>query len=181
MIYPSFKDIFKSSLDDACNTYKYHLNREVEDYLIRLCVDDLLATSTRKPNNMFDSLIILGELPSSREALEYLKINGDYCLSMAGYIPESFCKKISDLDYQLLIGRYSYYRLHQKLPKDNLYKTLSYDYTQIIYILNETFDSIRVYSNSQLLEIWSAWKSTHHPIFRKKLVRMGMNPDEISC
>lgn len=181
MFHPSFKDIFKSSLEDACLSYKYKMNDETERYLTKLCVEDLLRTSAQRPDGVIDSLILLGELPKTKETLEYLKLNGDYHLSIAGYVPEAFCNKSSEFEYHLLIGRYSYYRLHEKLPKETLYKTLSYDYTQIVYILNETFDSIKVHTNAQLLEIWESWKSTRHPIFRKKLIRMGMNPDEISC
>lgn len=181
MLYPSFKDIFRSSLEDACSSYNYQMSNETEKYLTKLCVDDLLRTSTQKPDGVIDSLILLGELPKTKETLEYLKLNGDYHLSVAGYVPEAFCNKFSEFDYHLLVGRYSYYRLHQKLSKDTLYKTLSYDYTQIVYILNETFDTIKIHTDTQLLEAWGAWRSTGHPIFRKKLIRMGMNPDEISC
>jgi len=157
------------------------MSNETEKYLTKLCVDDLLRTSTQKPDGVIDSLVLLGELPKTKETLEYLKLNGDYHLSIAGYVPEAFCNKFSDFDYHLLVGRYSYYRLHQKLSKDTLYKNLSYDYTQIVYVLNETFDTIRIHTDTQLLEVWEAWRYTRHPIFRKRLIRMGMNPDEISC
>lgn len=181
MLYPSFKDIFKSSLEDACTSYDYGMSNELESYLIKLCVDDLLKTSTQKPDGIIDSLILLGELPKSKEMLEYLKLNGDYHLSIAGYVPEAFCNKFSDFDYHLMVGRYSYYRLHQKLSRDTLYKTLAYDYREIIYILNETFDTIKVHTDSQMMETWEAWRATKHPIFKKKLIRMGMNPEEVSC
>jgi hypothetical protein len=144
-------------------------------------VDDLLKTSTQKPDGIIDSLILLGELPKSKEILEYLKLNGDYHLSIAGYVPEAFFNRFSDFDYHLMVGRYSYYRLHQKLSRDTLYKTLAYDYREIIYILNETFDTIRVHTDSQMMETWEAWRATKHPIFKKKLIRMGMNPEEVSC
>jgi len=181
MLYPSFKDIFRSSLEDACSSYNYKMSNELKSYLIKLCAEDLLKTSAQRPDGMIDPLILLGEIPKTTETLEYLKLNGDYHLSIAGYIPEAFCNKFSEFDYHLLIGRYSYYRLHQVLPKEKLYKDLSYDYLQIIYILNETFDTIKIHSDSNMLKIWEAWKITGHPIFRKKLARRGMNPEEISC
>lgn len=180
MFPPSFKEIFESSLKDACASYKYSLNKETEKYLVKLCVDDLLVTSSRKPDGILDSLIFLEEAPSTKEYLSYLKLNGDYHLTIAGYIPEAFCNKYTDFSYYILLGRYSYYRLHQKLPKEIVYRTLAYDYLDIIYILNETFDIIKVASNSHLLSTWEAWRETGHPIFRKRLVRLGFSPSLIS-
>jgi hypothetical protein len=180
MFHPSFKEIFKSSLEDACASYKYSLNKETEKYLIKLCVDDLLVTSSRKPDGILDSLIFLDEVPSTKESLAYLKLNGDYHLSIAGYVPEAFCNKYIDFNYYISIGRYSYYRLHQKLPKEVAYKTLAYDYLDIVYILNETFDIIKVSSDEHLVNTWEAWRDTGHPIFRKRLIRLGLNPDLIS-
>lgn len=181
MIHPSFKDIFKSSLDDACDAYKYKLNDDTKRYLIKLCVDDLLTTSSRKPNGLIDSFIFLGELPGTKETLEYLKMNGDYHLSIAGYVPEAFCNKYIDFNYYISLGRYSYYRLHQKIPKEVAYKELAYNYNEIVYILNETFDIIKVHNDEYLISIWEAYKDTGHPIFRRKLVRLGMDPKSIVC
>jgi hypothetical protein len=181
LIHPSFKDIFKSSLEDACLAYKYTLNDDIKRYLIKLCADDLLATSSKKPSGLFDSLIFLGELPSTKETLHYLKLNGDYHLSIAGYVPEAFCNKYVDFNYYISLGRYSYYRLHQKLPKEPVYKELAFNYTEIVYILNETYDIIKVHDDEYLLSIWEAYKETNHPIFRRKLIRLGMSPDNILC
>ena len=181
MFHPSFKDIFKSSLDEACLAYKYKLSKDLREYLIRLCVDDLLATSSRKPSGMYDTLIFLGEVPSTRESLQYLKQNGDYHLSIAGYVPEAFCNKYIDFNYYISLGRYSYYRLHQNLPKETVYKELAYNYNEIVYILNETFDIIKVHDDEYLLSIWEAYKDTNHPIFRRKLIRLGLNPKDMNC
>jgi hypothetical protein len=180
LIHPSFKDIFKSSLEDACVSYKYNLSDDLKKYLVKLCAEDLLATSSNKPSGLFDSLIFLGELPHSKEILEYLKQNGDYHLSIAGYVPEAFCNKYVDFNYYISLGRYSYYRLHQKLPKEKAYKELAYNYNEIVYILNETYDIIKVHDDEYLLSIWEAWKETGHPIFRRKLIRLGLNPANIS-
>jgi len=181
MFHPSFKDIFKSSLDEACLAYKYKLGKDLREYLVKLCVDDLLVTSSRKPSGMYDTLIFLGEIPSTRESLQYLKQNGDYHLSIAGYVPEAFCNKYIDFNYYISLGRYSYYRLHQNLPKETVYKELAYNYNEIVYILNETFDIIKVHDDEYLLSIWEAYKDTNHPIFRRKLIRLGMDPKSIVC
>lgn len=181
MFHPSFKDIFKSSLEDACDAYKYNLSTELENYLVRLCVDDLLKTSTQKPNGILDSFIFLDSINPTKESLQYLKSNGDYHLSIAGYVPEAFCNKYVDFNYYISLGRYSYYRLHQNLPKEKVYKSLAYDYLEIIYILNETFDTIKVHNNEYLLSVWEAWRETQHPIFRRKLIRLGLNPSDVSC
>jgi hypothetical protein len=181
MFHPSFKDIFKSSLEDACDAYKYQPSPELKNYLTKLCVDDLLVTSSRKPDGMLDSLIFLDSINPTKEALQYLKLNGDYHLSIAGYVPEAFCNKYVDFNYYISLGRYSYYRLHQNFPKDPTYKSLAYDYLEIIYILNETFDTIKVHSDEYLLSIWEAWKETNHPIFRRKLIRLGLNPNNMNC
>ena len=181
MFHPSFKDIFKSSLDEACLAYKYKLGKDLREYLVKLCVDDLLVTSSRKPSGMYDTLIFLGEIPSTRESLQYLKQNGDYHFSIAGYVPEAFCNKYIDFNYYISLGRYSYYRLHQNLPKETVYKELAYNYNEIVYILNETFDIIKVHDDEYLLSIWEAYKDTNHPIFRRKLIRLGMDPKSIVC
>jgi len=181
MFHPSFKDIFKSSLDDACEAYKYKISNDLKQYIIKLCVDDLLTTSSRKPSGMYDSLIFLGEVPSTKESLQYLKQNGDYHLTIAGYVPEAFCNKYIDFAYHISLGRYSYYRLYQNLPKELVYKELAYNYDQVIYILNETFDIIKVHNDEYLLSVWEAYKDTGHPIFRRKLIRLGLNPTTISC
>jgi hypothetical protein len=180
MFHPSFKDIFKSSLQDACESRKYQMSDDLRKYLISLCVDDLLKIASNKPSGMLDSFILLDTIPTNKHSLEYLKLNGDYHLSIAGYVPEAFCNKYVDFDYYISLGRYSYYRLHQRLPKEGVYKTLSYDYLDIVYVLNETFDTIKVCDDAHLLSIWEAWKETRHPIFKKKLIRLGLNPDEIS-
>ena len=181
MFHPSFKDIFKSSLEDACDSYKYKISSDLKNYLIKLCAEDLLITSTKKPNGFLDSLIFLDSINPTKGALEYLKLNGDYHLSIAGYVPEAFCNKSVDFNYYISLGRYSYYRLHQNLPKESVYKTLAYDYLEIIFILNETFDTIKISNDEYVLSIWDAWRETQHPIFKRRLIRLGLNPETISC
>ena len=181
MFHPSFKDIFKSSLDDACISYKYKMSPELERYLIKMCVEDLLTTSAKKPTGLLDSFIFIGDLPKNQEVLSYLKFNGDYHLTIAGYVPEAFCNKHVDFNYYISLGQYSYYRLHQLIPKDSLYKNIAFDYMQVVLILNEVFDTIRLHTDAHMLEIWEAYKETGHPIFRKKLIRLGMDPKDIAC
>jgi hypothetical protein len=57
---------------------------------------------------------------------------------------------------------------------------LSFDYMQIIFILNATFDSIKINSDADMIKSWECWKQTSHPIFRRKLVRMGLDTKESS-
>ena len=175
MILDSFSDIFKSSLKESCASYKYNMSKEVEEYLINLCARDLFTSSIRRPEEIIDSLILIGEVPNTPEYLAMLRKNGDYFLSIAGYTPEFFCNKVYDFNHNLLVGRFSYYNLHLKIPNDTLYKSLSHDFIDIIYILNETFDLIKQNSSNSIIETWEAWRLTRHPIFKKKLVRMGMN------
>jgi hypothetical protein len=181
LFHPSFKDIFESSLEDACDAYKYKLSSDLKKYLIKLCAEDLLKTAAKKPNGILDSFIFLDSINPTKEALEYLKLNGDYHLSIAGYVPEAFCNKHVDFSYYISLGRYSYYRLHQNLPRESVYKSLAYEYQEIVFILNETFDTIKVHDNEYLLSIWEAWRETRHPIFRRRLIRLGLSPDEIIC
>lgn len=170
-----FKDIFMSNLNDAKSLYKYNMTKEVESYLTKIYVDDFLVPSERSQNDSINTLIFLNSLPETSETLKYLKFNGDYYFSIGGYAPEAFCNKKIAFDYFISVGRYSYFRLHQRLPKDTLYKTLAYDYMQLLLIINQVFDSIKTNKNVQILSALKAWDDTKHPIFEKKLIRMGMN------
>ena len=157
------------------------MSMEVENYLINLFAKELLSSSIKRPEGIVDSLILLGEVPNTKEFMEALKKNGDYYLSIAGFVPQTFCgNKLFDFEYHLLIGRYSYYNLHLMLKKDTLFKDLSYDFLEILLILNEAFDEIKINSDAYLLENLEAWNLTRHKIFKKKLIRMGLNLDEIS-
>ncbi len=177
----ALKDIFIEKLEKSISSYKYSMHDELKSYLYKLYVEDLFANSFRKPNGTLDTLIFLDELPKSKETLEYLKFNGDYHLSIAGYVPEAFCNKYVEFDYYISIGRYSYYRLHQRMPSDKVYKSLAFDYLDVVYILNQTFDYIKKYNNLEVIKIIDAWKDTNHPIFKKRLIRLGFSDLKIDA
>lgn len=173
------KDIFLDKLDSAASMYKYYMHDDLKKYLYILYVEDLMKNSSRKPNGVLDTLIFLDDLPETKDTLEYLKFNGDYHLSIAGYIPEAFCNKYVEFDYYISIGRYSYYRLHQRLPKDKIFKSLAFDYLDIVYILNQTFDQIKKYDNLEILKVIKAFEETKHPIFKRRLARLGLSTTTI--
>ncbi len=181
MLDTSFRDTFSASLISAKETYKYDMSKQVEEYLTTICVDEFTKESDKRLSAKIDSLIFFDRLPSTPETLDYLKHNGDYYFTLGGYAPEAFCSKKIEMDYYLSIGKYSYFRLHQRIPRDTLYKTLAYDYMPLTYILNETFDAISLYKESQILKAWDAYSKTKHQIFKKKLIRMGMDVENISC
>lgn len=177
----SFKDIFLSNLDDAKSSYKYRMTNEVESYITKIYVDEFLKISSKKQNTTIDAMIFLDQLPKTSDTLEYLKFNGDYYFAISGYAPEAFCNKQLNFDHFISIGKYSYFRLHQRIPRDTLFKTLSFDYMQLLLIINQTFDSIKIKKDEQIVSTLDAWNNTRHPIFKRRLIRLGLNPSTLEC
>lgn len=177
-----FQDLFTTNLDIACRSYRYSMSEQTKQYIINIFANDLSVACSNKPDDLLDTFIICNEVPNTAEALDYLKHNGDYYLTIAGFMPEALCNRYTELDYYLYIGKYSYYRLSQRLPKELLYRNLSFDYMKLIYILNETFDLIRTKQNSaEVMKTLEAYNKTRHSIFRKRLTRMGISLAEITC
>lgn len=177
----SFRDLFTTNLDTACTSYKYRMPENIRKHLTRTFVDDLTTALMTKPSELLDTSIIYGDLPPTKEATEYLRISGDYYLTVAGFIPEALCDRYSEFEYYLYVGKYSYFRLAQRLPREALYNSLSLDYMKIVYIINETFDLIRTRDGIDIIKTLEAYNKTRHAIFRKRLTRAGLNLAQITC
>lgn len=179
----SFRNLFEKNLNEACLSYKYKMDNKIHEYLVDIFVNDFLNSMNRKPTEILDTFILSGELPKTKGTLISLKMNGDYYLSVAGYTPEALIKETSNFEHTLDIGKYSYYRLFQRLPTEYLFKTLSHDYMQLIFILNQVFDTMRTDNNeTHIVKMVDSWNKTRHSIFRKRLARVGVNATlAISC
>lgn len=177
----SLDTIFTAGLTQACDAYKYSMHDEVKQYVTNTFVHNIASEFASKPNESFDLFIIHDQLPHTSAASELLRHNGDYYLTLAGFMPEALCDRFSEFEYYLYVGKYSYYRLSQRLPSAQLYKTLSFDYMKLVYILNETFDIIRTRDNIDIIKTFDAYKKTKHAIFRKRLARVGLSISDINC
>lgn len=177
----SFKQLFETNLDVACTAYKYKMQGPLRTYITKAFVDDIATALMTRPSELLDTSIIYGDLPPTKEATEYLRVSGDYYLTIAGFIPESLCDRYSEFEYYLYVGKYSYYRLSERVPNEQVYRALSFDYMKLIYILNETFDLIKTRDGIDIIKTLEAYNKTRHAIFRKRLTRAGLNLSEITC
>lgn len=180
MTTSSFIDLIKEKIELAAKRNKIDLSNQAKLYLIKLFAVDLLKNSKIQPNDILDTSIFFDNLPNNEETRKHLKAVGDYYLSVAGYIPEALVNGIVDHTYFLSLGQYSFYRLHQRIRGDSLFKELSFEYMNTVYLMNEVFDSIKVIKEDDILKTYNAWVETKHPIFRKRLERYGLKTKVIS-
>lgn len=176
----SFIDLIKEKIELASKRNKLVLSNQAKLYLIKLFAVDLLKNSKIQPSDILDTNIFFDNLPNNEETRRHLKSVGDYYLSVAGYIPEALVNGVVDHTYFLSLGQHSFFRLHQRIKGDSLFKELSFEYMNTVYLMNEVFDSVKLITEDDILKTYNAWMETKHPIFRKRLERYGVKTKIIS-
>jgi hypothetical protein len=170
----SFKDFFILSLDSSCKNQKYKMTDSVKNYITDFYSEIMLKNVLRKPDPIISNLILFDNLPRTEEVITYLKQNGDYYFFTAGWAPEYLCVKNEDFQKNIEKGLVSYQKLDLTLGSHTLYGEIAVDYEKIIFVLNEAFDLIKIEEKKHILMYLDCWNKTRHQIFKKKLLRAGM-------
>jgi hypothetical protein len=177
----SFKVLFLDALEASLKRNNLSCTDETKAYLVGLFADSLISNYMESPNFVLVPFIFGLKIPNDQDLLLETKKMSDYITIHLGYFPESLTKnKFFSIEDYFSLGRYSFYNLHRRRPGNVAYKELSYNYPEIIFLLNETMDSIRKYDQKEIMITYNCWNQTRHVLFEKKLIRLGFNPSDIS-
>lgn len=176
----SFKDMFLFSLEQSCQNQKFKMKESVRDYISIFYSEVMLHSPMQPPDRIIGALLLFDACQKTDEMIRLLKQNGDYYFFTAGWAPEHLCSRNEDLQRNLDTGLNSYRKLDSIFGGDSLYGDLAIDYKQLIFVLNETFDLFKIGDKSHILMNLDCWKKTNHPIFKKRLLRAGMQIVDLS-
>jgi len=108
---------------------------------------------------------------------------GDFSLFTAGFFPDSFNRKVTDVDYYVVLGRSAYGHLSLLLQKISrgtfhlLYEELAAKFVSITNILSEISSTSAIQWNDGILRVYERWLKTRSRRDERLLFSRGVIPN----
>jgi hypothetical protein len=191
------KNIFREK--DISNYFQHHVSRALKAhqieisqtskiYLINLLSEFIKSRRAFHLQNEDDGpLAVIFLQAFTKDINEQIKIFrdlGDFSLFITGFFPDSFNKKIVDIDYYIGIGSNAYNTLSSIFtrfyPQNDiypLYQELADKFVSLVNILSDISEEGAVKFNEGLLRTYERWMKTGSIRDKKLLVQHGVIPN----
>jgi hypothetical protein len=188
-----------STEKDISNYFQHHVSRALKAnhieisqtskiYLINLLSEFIKSRRAFHLQNEDDGpLAVIFLQAFAKDINEQIKIFrdlGDFSLFITGFFPDSFNKKIVDIDYYIGIGSNAYNTLSSIFtrfyPQNDiypLYQELADKFVSLVNILSDISEEGAVKFNEGLLRTYERWMKTGSIRDKKLLVQHGVIPN----
>ena len=180
-------DFFRKHVKKSIKNQNIEITKISEYYLVHLLAD---FTLTQKAFSLITndnrSLAIIyhqAQFESASKKIKIFKELGDFSLFVTGFFPDSFNRKITDVDYYVSLGKSAYENLSTIF--DEVHKS---DFNLLFYELAEKFVSVtdilaEVSSegftqwNDGILRVYERWLKTRSKRDERLLHKKGIIPN----
>jgi len=180
-------DFFYHHVQESMKHQNITITKTSEHYLVNLLVD-----YTRSHNafslihNDGRPLALIYHQAHHEQAATRIKIFkelGDFSLFTTGFFPDSFNRKVIDVDYYVVLGRSAYGNLSLLLQKINrgsfnlLFDELAAKFVSISNILSEISSNSATQWNDGILRVYERWLKTRSTRDERLLFSRGVIPN----
>ena len=180
-------DFFYHHVQESMKHQNITISKYSEHYLVNLLVD-----YTRSHNafslihNDGRPLALIYHQAHHEQAsarIKTFKALGDFSLFTTGFFPDSFNRKVIDLDYYIVLGRSAYGHLSQILERVNrssfnlLFDELAEKFVSITNILSEISSTSATQWNDGILRVYERWLKTGSRRDERLLFSRGVIPN----
>jgi hypothetical protein len=186
----SLEEYFRDELHGAAEKQHLALDGHTEHYVVNLLTtfsraDALFETTPTGPRLrplalMFAEAVGAPTLAERQHALQRL---GDVSLFIAGFLPQSFARKLVDVDYHIAMGGRAYGSLAETARGSarggciaRVFAELAAKFRELVDALNEIAEAARPPTHDQLMRLYEVWIKTGSPRAAGRLRALGVEP-----
>lgn len=173
---------FKEMVDAAIEHQKVKIDDSVEFYLVNLLSNFTNAEKLARFNSE-PMVMTLARAASSSEAEQrslYKEI-GDTSLYVSGFFPDSFNRKVIDVDFYIKMGSMAYGSLASLMMDSrtvfySLYSEMSGKFKTLVDVLVEVSERCKLTSGSDALRVYERWLRMKSRNSEEMLKDLGIIP-----
>ena len=104
---------------------------------------------------------------------------GDFSLFMSGFFPDSFHRKVVDVDYYVSMGAYAYGSLSRRDADafGEVFAELARKFVAYMDVLSEVSEQSGIRSSMDVLRLYEKWLRTGSPRDGQRLIDRGILPN----
>jgi len=104
---------------------------------------------------------------------------GDFSLFMSGFFPDSFHRKVVDVDYYVSMGAYAYGSLSRRDADafGEVFAELARKFVAYMDVLSDVSERSGIRSSMDLLRLYEKWLRTGSPRDGQRLIDRGILPN----
>jgi hypothetical protein len=104
---------------------------------------------------------------------------GDFSLFMSGFFPDSFRRRVVDVDYYVSMGEYAYGSLSRRDADTfgEVFSELARRFVPYMDVLSDVSEQSGIRSSSDVLRLYEKWLRTGSPRDGQRLVDRGILPN----
>ena len=186
----SLTEFFREGISEAQERQKVALSGEAQFYVVNLLVgffrteklfDGASGEHRDEPLALTYARALEAEGPNERYVL--LKDIGDRSLYVSGFFPESFRRKMIDIDYYIAMGERAYAYVSSITTRDvfsEMFGELSEKFPRLVDVIGEVSEASGVTSDRDLLRLYERWLATKSGRLLEKLKNEGILPVDAS-
>jgi hypothetical protein len=180
-------DYFSQNVKESLKNQHITITKTSEYYLVHLLVD---FTFTRNIFNLADRddrpLAVIyhqAQQETAENKIKLFKNLGDFALFITGFFPDSLNRKITDVDYYILLGKSAYENLSAIFERDHkasftlLFDELAEKFVSITDILAEISSKSSTHWNDGILRLYERWLKTGSKRDERLLWAKGIMPN----
>jgi hypothetical protein len=183
-------EFFHDSVQHALKNQHVAVGAQTEHYLVNVLTrfaksDEYFAgargTRTQRPlAGLLSDALSAPDAVLHRERMQRL---GDVSLFMAGFLAQSFARKLVDVDYCIGMGGGAYAHLAESWRGKfrgavfaAVFAELAAKFQRLVDVLHEVADMATPVSDQDVLRLYEIWLKTSSPRARKLLLQRGVIP-----
>jgi len=174
-------EFFRQLVEKAVASQNVCITEAARHYLVQLLSQFLHTTQLQAGGSSPLALTLrLATLSAPEEKLQTFKQLGDYSLYISGFFPESFKRKVIDIDYYINMGSVAYMNAAGLHPKDTfqkLFHELSKKFPKFVEVISEVSHHTQISSEyNDMLRLYEQWLKTGNQYLLKLLSEHGLIP-----
>ncbi|HXQ63814.1 MAG TPA: hypothetical protein VN787_03085 [Steroidobacteraceae bacterium] len=186
----SLEEFFRAELHGAAEKQHLALAGHTEHYVVNMLATFSRADAFFEPTPSGPRLkplaLMLAEAlgaPTLAERQHALQRLGDVSLFIAGFLPQSFARKLVDVDYHIAMGGRAYSSLADSTRGSArgrgiaaVFSELAAKFRELVDALNEIAEAARPPTHDDLLRLYEVWIKTGSARAAGRLRALGVEP-----
>jgi hypothetical protein len=176
-------EYFRELVGDALTRQHLRASNLTEYYLVNLLCQQIPAAGARALDETGDPLAVrLGRALDSagRDQRSRLRRLGDFALFTSGFFPDSFRRRVVDVDYYQSIGEYAYASLSQAEDDhfSDVFSELARNFVGFTDVLSDISERTLPAADADLLRLYETWLRTGSARQGRRLLARGIVPNQ---
>lgn len=181
-------DYFSQHVKESLKNQHITITKTSEHYLIHLLADFTFSQNTfnltHSDNRPLAIIYHQAQQETAENKIKIFKELGDFSLFITGFFPDSLNRKVTDVDYYILLGKSAYENLSgifKKNHKDTftlLFDELAEKFVSITDILAEISSKSSTQWNDGILRLYERWLKTRSKRDERLLCAKGILPNQ---